>query len=209
MDAIEFRGKNIDPDDFGYIELNVFIDDFTNLQSVIDYFKDKNYLVISTGEILANSIKTSFTVISIVLGIFAAIALFASVFGIVNVMIISVLERQKEIGILKALGARSNDIFNIFLFESIFLGVLGWLFGWLLTLIVTKILSTAFDRLLLTNNSIQANLESFNITSFDLPIPLFILIITFFLAVIFTLLSGLYPAIQAARQNPVDTLRSE
>ncbi len=201
--------ETIDPNNVGYVEHNVFIDNFENLDDVIDFFNNKNYLVISTGQILVSSINTAFTVITIILGIFAAIALFAAIFGIVNVMIISVLERRKEIGILKALGATNNDIFYLFTFESIFLGILGWILGWLLALASTTVLSFAFDQLLLSSSDIQENLAQFDITSFDLPIPVYILAATLGLAILFTLLSGLYPSLSAAKQNPTEVLRSE
>ena len=142
-----------------------------------------------------------------VLGLFGVIALVASMFGIINVMTISVLRRQKEIGILKALGARGGGIFRVFMLESLLLGVLGWGLGLVATLASLRLVSYLFDTVLLENTEWRENLGSFNITSFEPALPWYVALITLAVALFFTSVSGLVPALRAARKNPVDVLR--
>ncbi len=207
--ALEQNDDTINTGNVGYIEFNAFIDSFEDLDEVVETIRDKDFLVISVGQILTSSIKTAFLVLTIALGIFAAIALIAAVFGIINVMTISVLERQKEIGILKSLGSSNGDIFWIFLLESMILGFLGWIFGVLLTWGTNAGISGIFNTFLLNNSEIKDNLATLNITDFNLVIPWYILALTLALAVIFTTLSGLVPSWNAAKQNPTEVLRSE
>lgn len=207
--ALQQNDENINVGNVGYIELNAFLESFEDLDNVVDQLRDKDFLVISLGQILTSSIETAFLVLTIALSIFAAIALIAAVFGIINVMTISVLERQKEIGILKSLGSSGRDIFWIFLLESMLLGFLGWIFGVLLTWGTNAGIGSIFNNVLLSNEEIKDNLATLNITDFNLIIPWEILLLTLALAVIFTTLSGLIPSWNASRQNPTEVLRSE
>lgn len=207
--AIEQQLPEQDISALGYIENNIFLDSFDDLDSAVEALLDEDYLVFSTGQFLSSSITTVFLVISVVLGIFAGIALIAALFGIINVMTISVLERQKEIGILKSLGTNNIAIFWIFILESLLIGLLGWILGVILTWFSSFVLSTAFDAVLLSNESVKENLETLNITSFALTNENYMLLATLVLAVVFTVLSGLVPSINAARENPVEVLRTE
>jgi len=137
------------------------------------------------------------------------IILIASLFGIVAIMTISVLERRKEIGILKAMGATDGSIFLLFLAESIFLGLFGWVLGTLAFYASSWLIQQAFARFVLSNTEWKANLANFNIYDFYPIAPWWLLVSTLTVAVFFTTLSGIYPALKAARQNPVEVLRTE
>ncbi len=125
----------------------------------------------------------------------ALISVLVSAINTANTMITSVLERFKEIGVLKAIGARNSEILKIFLFESSFLGFvagsLGVLFGWIVTLIAGSILDSLGWGFL---------------SPYYSPL-LFIGCILF--AVITGAISGVIPAIRASRINTVDALRYE
>jgi len=206
-----FQTKNPDKNvaNYGALQNTVFIDKYTNLQQVVNNLQAKKYLAFSIALTLIGAIETAFLVLTWVLAAFGFIALVASIFGIINVMTISVLERKKEIGIMKALGARDRDIFTIFFVESSLLGVFGWLLGIGLSLAISALISFLFQKVILTNPAWMDNLKTLNITDFSPAFPWWLFLITFLLAVFFTSLSGVFPAISAARQNPVDVLRSE
>ena len=125
----------------------------------------------------------------------ALISVLVSTINTANTMITSVLERYKEIGILKAVGSRNSDIFSIFLFESAFLGfvagVLGCILGWALASFAGSILE----------NLGWSFLKPYFSTYLFLGLILF--------ATITGAISGAIPAIKAAKTNPVDALRDE
>ena len=180
---------------------------FEELEVLTNELSEAKYTPNAPTLSIVQGITYFFYGVSVVLGLFGIIALVASMFGIVNVMTISVLRRQKEIGILKALGAGGRDIFNIFILESALLGILGWFFGIVVTWLSLLLVSGAFGSFVLDNAEWRENLESFNITSFEPALPWYIALVTLAIALFFTLLSGLVPALRAARKNPVDVLR--
>ena len=136
--------------------------------------------------------------LNIVIGFVVLIALISVLVSVVNTsntMITSVLERVKEIGVIKSIGAKNSEIFKIFLFESGFLGfiagVIGVLLGWILTAVGYKILDSLGWGFLQPHYSIW----------------LFLGAILF--ATLTGAISGVIPAIKASRINPVDALRYE
>lgn len=146
-----------------------------------------------------NSMIESFSsALNIVIGfviLIALISVLVSTINTANTMITSVLERYKEIGILKAVGARNREIFNIFLFESAFLGlvagILGCILGWALSSLGGAILKDLGWSFLQPYFSVY----------------LFVGLISF--AAITGAISGAIPAIKASKTNTVDALRYE
>ena len=130
----------------------------------------------------------------IVIGI-AAISLFVGGIGIANTMYTSVVERTREIGIMKAVGARNKDILYIFLIESGLLGLVGGIAGALIGLGGALAISG------LANQALGSDLF---IISISYPLLLSAVSFSFFVGV----LSGILPAIQASKLNVVDALRS-
>jgi|688.fasta_scaffold84939_4 ABC-type antimicrobial peptide transport system permease subunit len=195
--------------DGGYLSASVFVNSYDDLAEVETFSKDKGYAPIAALKFLADQIGTAALVLSFILSGFGIIAMIASVFGIINVMTISVLERRKEIGVLKSLGAKDRDIFFVFLLESSFLGLVGWLLAMLATLLSNSLVSVIFKAVLASNESWRNNLQGLGINAFEPTLPWYIAVGTLGLALVFTTLSGIFPAIRASRQNPVDVLRSE
>jgi putative ABC transport system permease protein len=143
-------------------------------------------------------IKSYSTALNIVIGfiiLIALISVFVSAVNTANTMITSVLERVKEIGVIKSIGGQNSEVFNIFLFESSFLGfvagVLGVFFGFILSFVGGKILAS------LGYGFLQPYFSPW----------LFLGCILF--ATLTGAISGVLPAVKASKINPVDALRYE
>ncbi len=120
--------------------------------------------------------------------IIAMLSLIVGAFGVMNIMFVTVRERTSQIGLKKAIGAKSRTILTEFLLESAFLCVIGGLIGLVLVWILAKILSSVLP--------------------FGIFIPINIVTLAFSICVILGILSGILPAFQAARMNPVVAIRS-
>src|SRR3984957_9518772 len=148
----------------------------------------------------SKSLRTFFTVFDSLLGIFGCLALAVATLGIVNTLVMAILERRREIGILKALGAAYSDVQQLFFIEAgvmgFFGGIFGVLFGWLLGRTVTFGTNVYLAR---------QNLNPIELSS----VPLWLVFSALIFAILVSLAAGLYPASRAAKLNPVDALRYE
>lgn len=148
---------------------------------------------VETAQSFIESAEETTGMISLFLGIVGGIALFVGGIGTMNMMLTTVTERTKEIGLRKAIGARNRDIMLQILVESVALTTLGGLIGILLSLGVAKIANTVFaDSEII---SVVVNTE--------------VVALAAIVAVAVGVIFGLYPARNAARLQPVDALRSE
>lgn len=138
------------------------------------------------------------TVVLILSG-FAAIALVAAGFGIVNTLLMSVQERTREIGLMKALGMRSSRVFTLFSLEAGFIGLLGSVIGVVVAMAAGTIVSSVVA------SSFLSDLPGLKVIAFA---PANILG-TIALIVVVAFIAGTIPAARAARKNPVDALRYE
>lgn len=147
-----------------------------------------------TQEDFLQTFQTITGVLTIFLGGIAGISLLVGGIGIMNIMLVSVTERTKEIGLRKALGARKRDILLQFLTESSLLsligGIIGIMFGWLIAFVVGKIAEATGTDFVPVVGSDAIILS----TSFSAAIGLFF---------------GIYPASRAANLEPVEALRYE
>lgn len=146
-------------------------------------------------------IRTLFLIIDSVLGLLGGISLLVASFGIANTMIMSILERTREIGIMKAIGAEDREIKLIFFVEAAVIGLTGGLMGTLLAWGIDGVANRAAYRFILKPQG--ASFVDF----FSLPPYLSIGAILF--ALIVSILAALYPAIRAARVDPVRALRHD
>jgi ABC-type lipoprotein release transport system permease subunit len=146
-------------------------------------------------------IRTVFLIIDSVLGLLGGISLLVASFGIANTMIMSILERTREIGIMKAIGAEDREIKLIFFVEAAVIGVVGGVIGVLVAWGIDALANRLAYRFILKPQG-----ASF-IDFFDLPPYLWLGAILF--ALIVSILAALYPASRAARIDPVRALRHD
>ena len=144
-------------------------------------------------------IRTFFDAITAVLTIFGGITLLAAAIGIINTLFMSVQERTREIGLMKAMGLGKGKIFDMFSIEAIALGFWGGLIGLVLAFIAQAIINP------LAANTILKGLPGFTLIQFN---PLYLVIIILVVMAI-AFLSGTVPARRAAAKDPIEALRYE
>jgi ABC-type antimicrobial peptide transport system permease subunit len=146
------------------------------------------------------SLQVFFRIFDMLLFIFGSLALAVATLGIINTLVMAILERRREIGILKALGAADRDVKQLFFVEAsvmgFFGGVLGVGFGWLVGRAVTFGINVYLKRQSLPPTDVFS-------------VPWWLVLLAIVLAVLVSLAAGLYPASRAARLNPVEALRYE
>lgn len=148
----------------------------------------------------SKSLRIFFSVFDLLLGIFGSLALAVATLGIINTLVMAILERRREIGVLKALGAADSDVKQLFFVEAGVMGlaggVLGVFFGWLIGAVLTFATNIYLKRQDLPGVEIFA-------------VPWWLIAGAIGFAVLVSLVAGLYPASRAAKLNPVDALRYE
>lgn len=147
-----------------------------------------DYYSVSSQDSVLNTMENVTNTLSILLGGIASISLIVGGIGVMNVMLVSVTERTKEIGIRKSLGAKKIDILLQFLIESLLLSILGGAIGVGLGISIGEITEN-FDFTFNTNFTIIA--------------------ISFFASSMIGLIFGIFPAYRAAKLDPIDALRME
>lgn len=187
--------------------INIYPKDFKSKDKIIEFIdeynvlkeaNDENDLTISYTDyvgVLMNSVTTIVDVISYVLIAFVSISLVVSSIMIGVITYISVLERTKEIGILRAIGARKKDIRMVFNAETFIIGLISGLLGILITILLN-----------IPINIIIYKLASINNVSVLPPLAAVILII---ISVALTMFAGLIPSSMASKKDPVVSLRTE
>lgn len=155
---------------------------------------NENFDVWTPKELL-NQLNTILGVIQIVLGGIAGISLVVGGIGIMNAMYTSVMERTREIGVMKAVGARNSDILTMFLIESGLMGLLGGLAG----VILGTIVGFSFGKIA----------SQFGFGLLLIKIEWRLLIFALIFAFVVGVISGTLPAFRAAKLKPVDALRYE
>jgi len=167
-------------------------------EDIEEVFEDKygeNTVSVTTTEQLAGQISDIFGILSLVLGSIAGISLLVAGVGIANTMYMSVLERTREVGVMKAIGASDWNVLEIFLVESLVIGVIGGVVGSVLGTVLSSAINIASQAYLPI--SLKASVSP----------ELFLAGMSF--AIILSILFGLIPARKAAKLNPVDALRYE
>ena len=148
----------------------------------------------------SKSLRIFFSVFDLLLGIFGSLALAVATLGIINTLVMAILERRREIGVLKALGAADSDVKQLFFVEAGVMGLAGGVFGVFLGWLIGRTLTLATNIYLK-----RQDLPGVEISA----VPWWLIGGAIGFAVLVSLAAGLYPASRAAKLNPVDALRYE
>lgn len=161
----------------------------SQIRQLLDYTrKEKDYQMVVPLQLLKEAEETK-RMFNIVLGSIAAISLIVGGIGVMNIMLATVTERTREIGLRRALGAKKKDIVSQFMVESVLLSLCGGFIGVLLGMILPNIISTFTDMPVVVT-----------------PVSV---IVAFGVSAVIGLVFGIYPAAKSAQLDPIEALRNE
>lgn len=189
--------NHIGIEEYERVQVRVTTNEF--LQSVEDELIEAGYRVTALSKTVDQASKI-FQGVQAVLAVFGGIALVVSAIGMFNTMTVTLLERTKEIGIMRTLGASPSDIKWLFVSESVVVGFLGGISG-----IVMGVLLGGTINILL--NVVASQFGGQSVTLFSFPLG-FLTFIAVFSAVV-GYLTGIFPARRASKLNPLDAIRYE
>ncbi len=199
---------------FGIDECDMIIvqlenDDDTTIESVSEAIEEAfgGQVNVTSSTAVLDTISTIFSTVELFLAGIAAISLLVAGIGIMNIMIVSLMERTREIGILKALGMKSRTVLSIFLSEAVIVGLMGAALGiasgWVLANVVARVF-TGGGFMSAGNQAAAAG--GMTITPVLTPT---VILGAFAFGLLVSVIFALYPAWRASRLKPVDALRYE
>ena len=186
-------------DKIKYDNLKVIVDDVNNLERIENDIKKLGYNTQSEAG-SAEEIKKQTMQVTLILGGIGSVAFIVSAIGIINTMLMSIYERQKEIGVMKVIGASINDIRGMFLIESGFIGFFGGVIGLIISLVVGKVLNGFLDGGMIFGGGGQGG----NIIAIS---PLLAIVGVGFSSLV-GVLAGYIPARRATKLSAIEALRS-
>jgi putative ABC transport system permease protein len=182
-----------------YSSISVRVKNPTQVQAVEDSIKKMGFTTFSLLD-ASQSLRTFFRVLDLFLLIFGSLALAVASIGIVNTLVMAILERRREIGIMKAIGASDGDVKKLFFAEAGAMGILGGVVG--------VALGWAIGRIINLGTNVYLRRESLTPDNFW-SVPWWLVALAIGFSFLVSLVSGLYPAARAAKLDPVQALRYE
>jgi putative ABC transport system permease protein len=183
----------------GYSMVNIKLFSTKYIEPVKKKMKDKGFRTFALIDHL-EEIKTGFIFMNMFLFAVGMIAITVAALGIINTMVMSILERYKEIGIMKAVGASDGDVKKIFLFESGAIGFLGGVLGLILGWIVSMLINQIVNYFMIKQGAPHMNYFSFR---------WWLCIGAIIFSILISLGAGIYPTMRASRVDPVVALRHD
>jgi putative ABC transport system permease protein len=182
-----------------YSSVSVRVKSPSQIQTVEDTVKKMGFNTFSILD-ASRSVQQFFKVLDVFLGIFGSLALAVAFIGIVNTLVMAILERRREIGIMKAIGASDGDIRKLFFAEAGAMGILGGIVG--------VALGWAIGQVINLGTNVYLKRQSFPPEHFW-AVPWWLVAFAVVFSFLVSLAAGLYPAGRAARLDPVQALRYE
>jgi len=198
------RGTRINRNKEGYSMLLVKTEDVKSVVDIAQSITDLGYQAY-TPQSTVESINSFFLILQVIFGGVGAIALLVAAIGIANTMTMAILERTREIGIMKAIGAKNKDILSIFLGEAAGIGLVGGIGGVVIGWVASKLINVVA----MSYFASQASSGMGSSLTMATSTPAWLMIFALIFSIIVGLLSGLVPAIQAASMIPVNALKYE
>ncbi len=182
-----------------YSTITVKVTRAQDTEAVEKKIKDMGFNAFSIADLLESQ-KKAFILLDLLLGLVGSIALTVASLGIVNTMVMSILERTREIGVMKAIGGGDDDVRRIFLIEASLIGVMGGGLGIALGWAVGRVINAGANYYLQTQGVPAANL---------FLIPWWLIAGAMAFALVVSLAAGSFPAMRAARLDPIQALRHD
>jgi putative ABC transport system permease protein len=182
-----------------YSSVSVRVKNPGQIRAIEDAIKKMGFNTFSILD-ATRSLQQFFAVLDVFLGIFGSLALAVASIGIVNTLVMAILERRREIGIMKAIGASDGDVKKLFFAEAGAMGILGGIVG--------VILGWAIGQVINLGTNIYLKRQALPPEHFW-SVPWWLVAFAIVFAFGVSLVSGLYPAGRAARLDPVQALRYE
>lgn len=198
------RGTRINRNKEGYSNVIVKVESPEQVIDITDQINTLGYMAY-TPQATVQGINSFFTILQVIFGGVGAIALLVAAIGIANTMAMAILERTREIGLMKAIGATNKDVMSIFLGEAAGIGFIGGLGGVIFGWGASAILNIVAVSYYASQASEGGGSPLSSVASTPFWLPAFALIF----ATVIGLISGLYPALRAATLVPVTALKYE
>ncbi|HKV05119.1 MAG TPA: FtsX-like permease family protein [Candidatus Acidoferrales bacterium] len=182
-----------------YDSLTVRVSGASKVKDAEDAIKQMGYTAYSLLD-ATRSLTLVFRVFDMFLGIFGSLALVVASLGIINTLVMAILERRREIGILKALGAADRDVRSLFFVEAGAMGLLGGVSGVLIGWLIGRAINFGTNVYLA-----RQALPAISVTA----VPWWMIAFAILFSIAVSLAAGMYPASRAAKLDPVEALRYE
>jgi putative ABC transport system permease protein len=182
-----------------YANLTVRADGTSAVAAIEASIKQMGYQAFSLLDVTRN-LQRIFAVFDMFLGIFGSLALAVASLGIINTLVMAILERRREIGVLKALGAADRDVRRLFFVEAAAMGFLGGLLGVVLGWGIGRVINLGTSFFLRRQGLPPVDIWA---------VPWWLVLLAMGISVLVSLAAGTYPASRAARLDPVEALRYE
>lgn len=212
-DVLDYRmwmeEHEFDPKTFVFDQVTVYANDRENTRAVSDAIRDMGYMAGGPGDFL-EQINGFFRTMRLMLGSVGGVALLVAAFGVANTMTMAILERTKEIGLMKAVGATDEDVLTIFLLEAGLVGLVGGASGVGLSYFLQRLINRAVENIPAGEGGVTfLPVDLSQVDGNLIIIPSELALFAIVLATLVGLGAGFFPALRAARLEPVLALKSE
>jgi putative ABC transport system permease protein len=200
-----FTGRRVNRNKDGYNQITVIVNDPKKVLEINDLITNIGYQTYTVSSYV-QGINSFFIILQVVFGGVGAIALLVAAIGIANTMAMAILERTREIGLMKAVGATNRDVLSVFLGEAAGIGFIGGLGGILIGWSAAQLLNVLAIVYFAGQSSQQGGTPPPSSAAYT---PAWLLIFALVFAILVGVISGLYPALRAATLVPVNALKYE